>query len=113
MKRLHRMKTTLFTAFFISLFFASNCSALDIHSAKAQGLIGEKPSGYLGVVSQQAGVVALVKDINNKRRARYQEIANSNGASLDSIEKLAGQKAISKTASGYYYRNGAGAWVKK
>ncbi len=105
-------KIILFTIAF-TLLFTSYCFALDLQGAKIQGLVGEKPSGYLGVVKDQAGVVSLVKDINNKRKAKYSEIAASNGTSLDSVEKLAGQKAIAKTSGGNFYLNSAGAWVKK
>ena len=107
------MKKLILLTVVLTCFFTSYCFALDLHAAKAQGLVGEKPSGYLGVVKEQTGVADLVKDINNKRKAKYSEIAKSNGTSLDSVEKLAGQKAIGKTSSGNFYLNSAGAWVKK
>ena len=107
------MKKLILLTIILTCFFTSYCFALDLHAAKAQGLVGEKASGYLGVVKEQAGVVNLVKEINNKRKAKYSEIAKSNGASLDSVEKLAGQKAIAKTASGNFYQNSANAWIKK
>ena len=54
-----------------------------------------------------------MQNINAKRKAKYSQIAGSNKTSLNSVETLAGQKAISNTASGHYIKNASGAWVKK
>jgi hypothetical protein len=49
-------------------------AASPLEDAKKAGLIGEQPDGYVGLVtgSAPANVVALVKDVNVKRRAAYQ-----------------------------------------
>ena len=107
------MKKLILLTIVLTCFLTSYCFALDLHAAKAQGLVGEKPSGYLGVVKEQSGVSDLVQDINNKRKAKYSEIAKANGTSLSSVEKHAGQKAIAKTSSGNFYLNSAGVWLKK
>ena len=89
--------------------------AVGLDQAKSQGLVGEQPNGYLGIVpaSVSAEVKALVADINAKRRARYQEIAKRNGTSLEVVEALAGKTAIEKTPAGQYVRTPSGQWVKK
>ncbi|WP_174875887.1 YdbL family protein [Vogesella oryzae] len=87
--------------------------ALDIGGAKAQGLVGEQPDGYLGVVKATPEAVALAADINAKRREAYDAIAKKNGTTLDQVAALAGQKAIEKTASGSYVKAPNGQWVKK
>ncbi|MBN8543750.1 MAG: YdbL family protein [Alphaproteobacteria bacterium] len=87
--------------------------AMSLDEAKAQGLVGERVDGYLGPVVESAEVIALVKDINNQRRAEYARIAAGNGQPLDVIQKLAAQKAYEKTPSGFYVQNTSGAWVKK
>jgi uncharacterized protein YdbL (DUF1318 family) len=87
--------------------------ALDLDSAKSQGLVGEQPNGYLGVVKATPEAVELASDINAKRRTAYDAIAKKNGATLDQVAALAGQKAIEKTAPGTYVRSPDGQWVKK
>jgi hypothetical protein len=54
-----------------------------------------------------------MRDVNDQRRANYQSIARSNGIDLKSVESLAGEKAISKTARGHYVQAPNGQWVKK
>ncbi len=88
--------------------------AADLQSAKEQGLIGEKPDGYLGLVvsSAPSDVKALVDDVNSKRREKYQEIAQKQGISLSDVETIAGKKAFEKTQSGHYIQVN-GQWSKK
>lgn len=87
--------------------------AITLDEAKSKGWVGERTDGYLGPVVETTEVVALVRDINNQRRAEYQRIAAGNGQPLDTIQKLAAQKAYEKTPGGYYLQNPQGAWVKK
>ena len=48
--------------------------AIDIHSAKDQGLVGEANTGYLAAVggSPSAEVKALIADVNRKRKAEFE-----------------------------------------
>lgn len=87
--------------------------ALSLDEAKTQGLVGEQQNGYLGVIKSSAEVEALVKDINSKRKSKYQEIASERGAPLDSVEKLAGRKAIEKAAAGVFIKPNGSDWKKK
>ena len=65
--------------------------AVELDQAKNDGLIGERADGYLGVVdaNADAAVVALVNDVNAKRKAEYQRIAAKNGLSLEQVQALA------------------------
>lgn len=87
--------------------------ALDLSSAKASGMVGEKADGYLGAIQGGGEVAALVADINNKRRDAYQAIAARNGTSLQAVEALAGRAAQDKTAAGQYIMNSSGQWIRK
>ena len=58
--------------FAVTLVFAGAAFALDLDSAKSQGLVGEQPNGYLGVVKATSEAVELVSDVNEKRREAYQ-----------------------------------------
>ncbi|MFZ1989354.1 MAG: YdbL family protein [Alphaproteobacteria bacterium] len=99
----------------VALFGASTGAfALDLQSAKAQGLVGEQADGYLGIPSPPGSdeVQKLVADINLKRRAHYQEIATGNGTTLDAVEALAGQKLVQSAKSGEYVRGTDNVWIK-
>lgn len=87
--------------------------ALSLEEAKSKGVVGERQDGYLGVVSDSADATALVKSINNQRRAEYDRIAGQNGAPRAAIEKLAAEKAFAITPSGQYVQGSNGSWVKK
>ena len=89
--------------------------AVDLSSAKDNGLVGETPSGYLAdpAGTASAEVKALMQDINAKRKVKYAEIAAKVGKSLNIVEQLAGQKAIEKTEAGHFVQSSDGSWVKK
>jgi hypothetical protein len=108
MKTITILKTLLFAA----ILFSTTVFALELDSAKASGLVGEQENGYLGAVVQNAEVLTLVNDINVKRRAAYQELANKNNITLEQVEILAAKKSYEKTQSGHYLRSN-GQWVKK
>lgn len=107
------MKTTIRLMAAILLACSALTMALDLASAKSQGLVGEQPNGYLGVVKATPDAVVLAADINAKRQAAYEAIAKKNGATLEQVAILAGQKAIEKTASGSYVKTPDGQWVRK
>jgi uncharacterized protein YdbL (DUF1318 family) len=89
--------------------------AVGLDAAKQQGLVGEQSNGYLGSVAgaPSAQVSTLIKDVNAKRRAKYQQIATKNSISMADVEALAGEKAIARTASGNYIKPAAGGWRRK
>ncbi len=86
-----------------------------LNEAKQQGLLGERPDGYLGLATPSPSnkTVELMKDINRKRRDVYKGIAEKNGMSLSTVEALAGKKAIEKTPSGQSIMQPNGTWTPK
>ena len=88
---------------------------LTLEEAKTQGIVGEQPNGYLGVVrpSVATEVQALVNDVNQKRRQMYEDIARRNATKLEAVEMLAGKTAIDNTRPGNFVRSPSGQWVKK
>lgn len=101
------------TLIMLLLMLSSTASAIDLASAKQQGLVGETASGYLQAVKPaSAEVRSLINTVNAKRKSKYSEIAKRNGTTLQAVELLAGKKAIEKSASGAYIKP-AGNWVKK
>ena len=95
------------------LFWCQTCFALDLQAAKAQGMIGETPTGYLALVRDGNNEVAqLVQSINAQRKEEYQKIARRNSTALQAVEQLAGKQAMEKTPSGQFILLD-GAWKKK
>ncbi len=85
----------------------------NLSSVKSNGLVGETDSGYLAVVdSNDSSLINFVKGINEKRKHRYQAIANKNGVSLNTVEQQAGGKLIRKIPNGEYVRI-SGKWKRK
>ena len=105
-------KLTLFSVA-ASMLFSTAVFALDLGSAKNQGLVGETPSGYLASVKAPTPEVKkLMNSINNQRKQKYQSIAKKNGIALKDVEKMAGKKAMQNTHGGHFVKSG-GAWKKK
>ncbi len=98
----------------LGLAVAAPALAIDLDQAKRDGLVGETMEGYLAAVSDapSAEVVALVEDINARRRAEYRRIAEQNGIELSQVEALAAKKAIEKTREGGWVRIN-GDWRRK
>jgi uncharacterized protein YdbL (DUF1318 family) len=89
-------------------------AALDLDTAKARGLLGERPDGYVEVVDAGASaeVQALAQDVNAKRRVAYEQVARQNGAPVADVAKIAGKKLIDGAAPGTYVKID-GKWVRK
>jgi uncharacterized protein len=89
--------------------------AVTLQEAKEQGLVGEQRDGYVGLVVQSvpADVTQLVRDVNNQRLQRYQQIAQENGIGMAQVTSLAYQRAVEATQPGHFYQMPNGAWVRK
>ncbi len=83
-------------------------------AARANGQVGEKTDGYLGiVVSPTPALEALVSDINIRRRAVYAERAQAEGATLEEYALTAGCLAIARTVPGEMYQAPDGSWQER
>src|ERR1044072_3596609 len=103
------MKRILALGLITLLALGSTAYALDIDSAKAQGLVGEKRDGYLGVISGGSEAQSLADAINAKRREEYAKLAAGNKQPVATVEKLAAAKAIGMTKPGNYVQDAGGA----
>jgi uncharacterized protein YdbL (DUF1318 family) len=94
---------------------ASSAFAISLHEAKSSGLVGERNDGYVGyvVTPPSAEVKVVVKDVNNKRKAKFSQSAKSNNVQIDQVSNRFYQRAISATKAGQYYQDASGTWVKK
>ena len=89
--------------------------AIDIHSAKDQGLVGEANTGYLAAVggSPSAEVKALIADVNRKRKAEFERTAGKTGATLEQVRFRFYELAVERTKPGHYYQDQQGNWKRK
>ena len=95
------------------LLAAGPALALTLDEARAAGQVGEMPNGYVGVVQSGPGVQDLVDSINARRRVRYKEIADAEGAPMAAVEQRAGARLIERAAAGEFVMNTSGSWVRK
>lgn len=87
--------------------------ALDLQQARSQGLVGELPNGYVGVVQSNPEAQKLATDVNARRKQEYQRISKENGEPVAVVAKLAAVQIIQKLPSGSLYQSPDGRWVKK
>jgi uncharacterized protein YdbL (DUF1318 family) len=88
--------------------------AIDIHTAKAQGLVGEANSGYLAAIgAPSAEVKALISEVNEKRKAEFQRTAQKTGATLEQVQVRFYELAVQRTEPGHYYQDAGGNWKRK
>jgi uncharacterized protein YdbL (DUF1318 family) len=108
---------SLIAAFLLALVveMPAGAQAAGIDASKAAGQVGEKFDGYLGVVKADAppATQQLVKDINAKRRLKYQELAQRNGVLVDEVAKIAGKNLVNRAPPGQYVMPPSGQWVLK
>ncbi len=101
--------------FLAILMVATSASALTLNEARSQGLIGERPDGLIGAVSASAAsdVVALVSEINAARLRQYQSLSQRDGAPLQAVQAIAGEK-LTATArqNGWYVMDSSGRWSR-
>jgi uncharacterized protein YdbL (DUF1318 family) len=96
-----------------ALAWPGEARALSLQEAKQQGLVGEKPDGYLGLVSANAPaeVRKLVDDVNAKRTEVYAKIAKQEGVSVVVVAARSGERLIREASPGEYVLMGT--WKKK
>lgn len=97
------------------LLLLQNAWAIDIRDAKEQGLVGEANTGYIVALQSPASaeVRALVVDVNDKRRAQFENTAEKTGVSVELVAYRFYELAVQRTAPGHYYQQPGGQWTKK
>ena len=103
----------LVAAFLLVLAFQS-AWAIDLHSAKEQGLVGEANTGYLAAVgTPSAEVKTLIAEVNEKRKAEFKRTASKTGATLEQVRFRFYELAVQRTKPGHYYQDSGGNWKRK
>lgn len=99
----------------LALGLAPAAEAQSLDQAKAQGLVGERLDGYVGLVDAgaPAAVRQLVEQVNRQRRAEYERIARERGVALEVVAQLVGEQQIQRARSGTYVMGPDGRWRQK
>jgi len=86
-----------------------------LEAAKQAGLIGERLDGLVGFVTDTvpADLRSTVEQVNAQRMRRYNQVAQSNGTPLDSVQAVAGRQLIDRTPAGQYVLSASGRWMRK
>ena len=113
--RLARLGALLAAACLTFACLSTPALASTLDDARAAGTVGEQPDGYIGAVAANppADVLALVTEVNTKRRAAYQKIATDTGAPIEAVAARAAKKLLAKVPSGQYLRKPTGEWMKQ
>lgn len=104
----------LITAFLL-IFSMQTAWAIDLQTAKDQGLVGEANTGYLAPVSEPASadVQELIRTVNAKRREQFERTARSTDTSVRQVSHRFYELAVQRTESGHYYQDANGRWIRK
>ncbi len=94
--------------------------ALTLDEARQQGVVGEDWTGYVAAVSPNPSkdVQALVAEVNEKRQAVYEKVAQQTSTANDpvtaaDVARIGAPKVFEKAAPGTYLRLQGQAWAKK
>lgn len=87
-----------------------------IEQAKAQGIIGELSTGYLGIVDASKATPDLkrrVDEVNAGRLQGYTEIAQKTGQTVQIVGQLAAEKQFERAEPGELVKPDGESWTKK
>ncbi len=87
-----------------------------IEQAKAQGVIGELHTGYLGIVDPSKATDDLkrrVDEVNAGRLQGYTDIAQKTGQTVQTVGVLAAQKQFERAVAGELVKPANGPWTRK
>ncbi len=107
------MKKSAISLLLVGLLCASPAWSLTLDEARVQGKVGETLSGYLAPRSPDADTLALVQQVNQGREQNYRTLASIHNLKIEDVAELAGQKLVSRAASGEYVKGINGQWIQK
>lgn len=90
--------------------FSLPAFALDLQSARTQGLVAEKQDGYVKAIKGGSAAEQLAADVNERRKREYLKISKDKGQAPDVVAKLAAEQIIGQLPPGALYEGDDGAW---
>jgi uncharacterized protein YdbL (DUF1318 family) len=107
------MKRFLALLTVLGILFVTPAWAMDLHSARADGTLGEKTDGYVAVLKKSPEAQALADEVNAKRKAAYAKISAANNQPVEIVAKLAAPQIVAKLEAGDHYQAADGSWKTK
>ena len=105
---------SVFAALAFAIAPAASAGDPEIDAAVAEGEVGETIDGLLGIVcTADPSVIRKVNEINNRRAAKYAEVAAATGTTAAQVARLTGEKQIDRLRPGEYYLDESGVWQRK
>lgn len=93
----------------------NSVAAVTLDDARAEGLVGERPDGLVGAVSANAAteVAAMIAEINAARLDSYRRLSSKDGAPVEAVQAIAGEKLMAKAReNGWYVMGVNGRWSR-
>ncbi|HYE01330.1 MAG TPA: YdbL family protein [Alphaproteobacteria bacterium] len=108
------MKTLIPALLALALLMPAAARADALSDAKAAGLVGERPDGYLAPVQAPSlQIQQLVDRINAERRQAYAGIAAKNGTSVEAVGAITAERVRREAPAGTFFMDAGGAWRRK
>ena len=98
-----------------ALGFAASAWAITLDDARSQGFVGERADGLIGAVSSNPSteVSTLVSQVNSARMTSYRQVADKDGAPVQAVQAIAGEKLLQMARqNGWYYLDAGGSWQR-
>jgi uncharacterized protein YdbL (DUF1318 family) len=114
-KTLRRAFAALALAVTLAVSAAMPGLAAPLDDAKAAKLIGERPDGYVAAVKPNPtpDISRLVQQINDKRRAAYQDIATKTNTPVAQVGAVTAEKIRAQARPGELFMDAGGNWAPK
>ena len=113
MKNIQSIVLRVATAMTLFMVIAVPAFALDIKTARLNGLAGEVDNGLLAIPpGAPVDSEELIATLNNSRRAEYAKVAAQNNLTIDVVGEMMFQKIYSRLPEGTWVKV-QGKWIKK
>jgi uncharacterized protein YdbL (DUF1318 family) len=87
-----------------------------LQQARAQGIVGEMATGYLGIADESKATPDIkrrVEETNAKRLSLYTQLSQKSGETVANVAGVTAEKQIARADSGEMVKPANGGWTKK
>jgi uncharacterized protein YdbL (DUF1318 family) len=87
-----------------------------LQQARAQGVVGEMGTGYLGIVDESKATPDIkrrVEETNAKRLSLYTDLSKQSGQTVANVAGVTAEKQIARAPSGEMVKPAGSGWTKK
>jgi uncharacterized protein YdbL (DUF1318 family) len=113
MKTIQSIVLRVASAIMLFMVIALPAFALDLKTARLNGVAGEVDNGLLAIPpGAPVDAEELIATINNSRRAEYAKVAAQNNLAIEVVGEMMFQKIYSRLPAGTWVKV-QGRWIKK